>query len=63
MGSGPGGCGKTKDYKIGICWFSAKVTAFRRKSKDWIARSGATCLPADRCFGELTIVFISNYFT
>jgi len=28
--------GKTKDYKIGICCFSAKHTALRRKSKDWL---------------------------
>jgi hypothetical protein len=30
--------GKTKDYKINICCFSAKHTALRRKSKDWSAR-------------------------
>ena len=30
--------GQTKDYKIGICCFSAKHEAFRRKSKDWLAR-------------------------
>jgi hypothetical protein len=29
--------GQTKDYKIGICCFSAKKTALRRKSKDWSA--------------------------
>ena len=29
--------GKTKDYKIGICCFSAKDLALRRKSKDWLA--------------------------
>ena len=29
---------KVKDYKIGICGFSAKHTALRRKSKDWLAR-------------------------
>jgi hypothetical protein len=29
--------GQTKDYKIGICYFSAKRTALRRKSKDWLA--------------------------
>ena len=29
--------GQTKDYKIGICCFSAKHTALRRKSKDWLA--------------------------
>ena len=31
--------GQTKDYKIGICCFSAKHTASRRKSKDWLARN------------------------
>ena len=31
--------GKTKDYKIGICCFSAKHAALRRKSKDWLARN------------------------
>ena len=40
--------GQTKDYKIGICCFSAKYAALRRKS-------GATCLPADCCFSELAL--------
>ena len=31
--------GQTKDYKIGICCFSAKHTALRRKSKDWLTRN------------------------
>jgi hypothetical protein len=31
--------GQTKDYKIGICWFSAKHAALGRKSKDWLARN------------------------
>ena len=31
--------GKTKDYQIGICCFSVKHTALRRKSKDWLARN------------------------
>ena len=26
-----------KDYKIGICCFSAKQAALRKKSKDWLA--------------------------
>ena len=30
---------ETKDYKIGICCFSAKHTALRRKSKEWLARN------------------------
>ena len=31
--------GQSKDYKIGICYFSAKYAALRRKSKDWLARN------------------------
>jgi hypothetical protein len=31
--------GQTKDYKIGICCFSTKHVALRRKSKDWLARN------------------------
>jgi hypothetical protein len=31
--------GQTKAYKIGICCFSAKHAALRRKSKDWLARN------------------------
>jgi hypothetical protein len=31
--------GQTKDYNIGICCFSAKNAALRRKSKDWFARN------------------------
>jgi hypothetical protein len=30
--------GKTKDYKIDICCFSAKHTVLRCKSKDWLAQ-------------------------
>jgi hypothetical protein len=29
---------QTKDYAIGICCFSAKRAALRRKRKDWLAR-------------------------
>ena len=31
--------GQTKDYTIGICCFSAKHAALRRKSNDWLARN------------------------
>jgi hypothetical protein len=31
--------GQTKDYKIGICCFSAKHAALRRKSKDRLVRN------------------------
>jgi len=30
---------QTKEYKIGICCFSAKHAALRRKSKDWLAQN------------------------
>ena len=30
---------QTKDYKIGICCFSANHATLRRKSKDWLARN------------------------
>ena len=29
---------QTKDYKIGICCFSAMHASLRRKSKDWLAQ-------------------------
>jgi hypothetical protein len=31
--------GQTKDNKIGICCFSAKHAALRRKSKYWLGRN------------------------
>jgi hypothetical protein len=31
--------GQIKDYEIGICCFSAKQPALRRKSKDWSAQN------------------------
>ena len=31
--------GQTKDYKIGICCFSAKHATLRRKSKDWVTQN------------------------
>jgi len=31
--------GQTKDYEIGICCFSVKHAALKRKSKDWLARN------------------------
>jgi hypothetical protein len=53
--------GQTKEYKIGICCFSTKHTTLSRKYKDWLVGirimcpSLATCLSADRCFGELAL--------
>ena len=31
--------GQAKDYQIGICCFSVKHAALRRKSKDWLAQN------------------------
>jgi len=31
--------GPTNDYKVGICYFSAKHATLRRKSKDWLAQN------------------------
>jgi hypothetical protein len=53
--------GQTKDYKIGICCFSSKHAAFRRKSKDWMARNQnnmsewSDMSTADCCFSELAL--------
>jgi hypothetical protein len=44
--------GQTKDYKIGICCFSAKTDWFIIRI---MCPSGATCLPADCCFSELAL--------
>ena len=30
---------QAKDYKIDMCYFSAKHPALRRKSKDWLAQN------------------------
>jgi hypothetical protein len=31
--------GQTIDYKLGMCCFSAKHEASRRKNKDWLVRN------------------------
>ena len=31
--------GQTKDYNIGMCCFSVKHAALKRKSKDWLGRN------------------------
>jgi hypothetical protein len=56
--------GQSIEYKIGICCFSAKHAALRRKSKDWLVwnqvkvhlyLSGVTRLSVDCCFRELAL--------
>ena len=54
--------GSNQRLYIGICCFSAKHAALRRKNKTgWlgirtICPSAATCLPADCCVSELTLI-------
>jgi hypothetical protein len=31
--------GQTKDYTIGICYFSAKHVALRSNNKDWLVQN------------------------
>jgi len=33
------GQGKTKDYTIGMYWFSTKQTILRRERKEWLVRN------------------------
>ena len=42
--------GQTKDYEIGICCFSTKHAALRRKSKDWLARNQSNVSEWDDMF-------------
>ena len=47
---------QTKDFKIGICFFSAKHATLRSKSKDCLAQSGVTCLLTYCCFSMLALL-------
>ena len=51
---------QTKDYKFGICCFSGKHAALRRKGNGQrlvgiMCPSRVTCLPADCCFSKLAL--------
>ena len=50
--------GQTKDYTIGICCFSAKHAALRRKSKYWLARNQDNVSQ----WGDMTIVSVRQYY-
>ena len=51
--------GKPKDYESGTWCFSAKHTALRRKSKDWLARNQKKCDRVGRHVYPLTVVSVS----
>jgi hypothetical protein len=56
-------CGRswvqTKDYKIGICCFSAKHTTLRRKNKDWLGRNQNNVSRVERHVYLQTVVLVS----
>jgi len=53
--------GQSKDYKIGICCFSAKHIVLSSRNKDWLAGirimclSGVRYLSVDGSFSELEL--------
>ena len=51
--------GQTKDYEIGICCFSAKHAALRRKSKDCLARNQDNVSMWSRQVFPRTVVSVS----
>jgi hypothetical protein len=51
--------GQTKNYKIGICCFSTKHTALRRKSKDWLAWNQDNVFEWGRHIYPQTVVSVS----
>ena len=51
--------GQVKDYKIGICCFSAKHAAVRRKSKDGFGSESGSCVRVERHVYPRTVVSVS----
>ena len=47
--------GQTKDYEIGICCFSTKHVALRRKSKDGLARNQDIAQDIASEWGDMSI--------
>jgi hypothetical protein len=55
--------GQPKDYKIGMCCFSAKHAALRSKSKDWLAQNQnnvSEWSDRDCCFREQSQPLINS---
>ena len=53
---------QTKEYKYGICCFSANHAALRNKSKDWWLRNQNNVSRVDRYVYLLTVVSMSQYY-
>ena len=54
--------GQTKDYKIGIFYFSANHAALRRKSKDWLAQNQDNVSRVGRHVYLRTVVLVSQHY-
>jgi hypothetical protein len=51
--------GQTKDYKIGICCFSAKHAALRSKNKNWLAQNQDNVSRVGRHVYRRTVVSVN----
>jgi hypothetical protein len=54
--------GQTKDYKIGICFFSAKHPALRSKNKDWLAQNLDYVSEWNTTFNNISVTFCGGQF-
>ena len=50
--------GQTKDYEIGICCFSAKHVALRRKSKEWLTRNQGNVSECGNDKADLILIYL-----
>jgi hypothetical protein len=51
--------GQTKDYKIGMCCFSAKYAALRRKRQRLVGSKSEKCARVERHVYPQTVVSVS----
>ena len=51
--------GQTKDYKIGMCCFSAKCAALRRKRQRLVGSESEKCARVERHVYPRTVVSVS----
>ena len=60
IGFEPGRVKPKTIYNIGICCFSSKHTALRRKSKDWLARNQNNMSPVEQHVYPWTVVLVQS---
>ena len=54
--------GQTKDNKIGICCFSTKHAALRRKNKNWLVQNQDNVSRVEQHVYPLTVVSVSHNY-